>query len=240
MVIDTDLPLRGKVAVLAGATGAVGSALLARLLSGGASVAAVVRKPWQVAKVSEAVPVADRARCLVGCAPPGDSEAIAGFVKGAGDALGPLDALLCAAGTFRPAPFGREEAAAFAEQIEANYLAPALLARAVVPPMRRRRAGALVFVGADAVGVPGGSGMAGYLASKAALHEMVRVLAVELAEAGIRVAAVLPGIVDTEANRRAMPQADPRDWLPLGRVVDAMLRAAFGPPPAGPLLAVDR
>ena len=81
----------------------------------------------------------------------------------------------------------KEAAEELQELLEANLLTATNLARAVLGGMRRRRAGSLVFVGAAAVGTAA-SGMANYLASKAALHEFVRALALELHDSGVRAA----------------------------------------------------
>jgi NAD(P)-dependent dehydrogenase (short-subunit alcohol dehydrogenase family) len=97
--------------------------------------------------------------------------------------------------------------------------------------MRRHRRGTLTFVGSAAVGssVVGSSAplSANYLASKAALHEFVRALAVALADSGVRSAAILPSTLDTPANRQAMPEADRRDWVTLDRAVEALAACAF-------------
>jgi NAD(P)-dependent dehydrogenase (short-subunit alcohol dehydrogenase family) len=236
MPIDADRLCSGKVVVLSGATGAVGGALARRLHAGGARLGIAVRRPWQVAKVTEAL---GEQGVLVGCVPSADAEAAAGFAKGVIDALGPIDALLCAAGAFSAAPFGKEDSGALRGLLEANFVTPATLARAVVGPMRRRRSGRMVFFGAGAVGGPGGAGMSAYLASKAALHELVRVLSAELRDSGVTAAAVLPGVIDTAANRAAMPEADRSGWQDVDAVVDLALRCALGEPPGpGPLYAL--
>jgi len=231
MPINTD-PFAGKVVLLCGATGTLGSALARHLLQRGSRLGIAVRRPWQVAKVVETY---GPTRTLVGHVPSQDGEAAAGFVKGVADALGPISAFLCTAGTRRDAPIGKDPAGELAELLEANLLAGCNLARAVVGPMRRRRTGSLVFVGSGEVGA-GGTGSVGFLTAKAALHEYVRALACELADTGVRAAAVLPTTLDTPANRQRLPAADPRGWQPVEQVVEALLDCAFGPPPPGPLL----
>jgi NAD(P)-dependent dehydrogenase (short-subunit alcohol dehydrogenase family) len=63
----------------------------------------------------------------------------------------------------------------------------------------------------------------------------VRALAAEVRDQGLRVAAVLPTVLDTEANRKAMPDADRSKWQSVDQVVDLMLECAFGEPGDGPL-----
>jgi len=222
--------LTGKVAMLQGATGELGAAVVRQLRASGASTALAVRRPWQVDKTIETF---GSARMLVGCVPTGDGEAAAGFVKGAIDALGPIDALFCCNGAFRGGAIGKDGGDDLRDLLDANLMAGATLARAVVGPMRRRRTGSLVFVGSAAV-ARAGAGMANYVASKAALHEWVRVLAVELQDSGVRAAALLPETIDTQKNRAAMPAADHSAWQPLELVARALIELAFAPAAAGP------
>ncbi len=231
-----DTQLAGKTAVVAGATGQVGAALVRRLLAAGAKVALPVRKPWQVEKLKEAFAAPG---VFVGCVPETDGEAAAGFAKGVADALGPIAALVCATGAFDGGAIGRDPAGQLQELLQANLLAPANLARAVVGPMKRRKHGRLVFVGSAGVG-SGGAGAANYLASKAALHEWVRALDHEVAADGVRATAVVVGTIDTPANRAAMPDADRSQWVAVEQVVEALLLAAFDPGCVGPSLRLQQ
>lgn len=217
------MDLRNQVVLLSGATGALGAAFAKFVLQNGGKVAVAVRKPRQVASIAE---VLGRDRVLAGCVAPQDSEAAAGFVKGAQDALGPITAFVCTAGRWSGAPVGKEPAGELQDLLEANLLTGTNLARAVIGGMRRRRAGSLVFVGSAAVGTDGAG--TNYVASKAALHEYVRSLARELEGTGVRAAAILPVTIDTEQSRRAMPDADRARWVSLERVVETLALHAFG------------
>lgn len=179
--------LRDQVVVVAGATGRVGSWVCRMVLAGGGKVAAAVRKPWQVGKLQHEL---GRERLLVGLVPPLDTEAAAGFAKGANDALGPVTSFVGAAGSFAPRQPGREPGHDLAELLEANLLANATLARALLPGLRRRRRGTLAFVGAGPTGLATGS--AAFAAAKEALHGYVRSLAIDLEGTGIVTGVVLP------------------------------------------------
>ncbi len=216
------MDLKNHVVLLSGATGALGAAFATFVLKNGGKVAAAVRKSRQVASVTALL---GSERVLAGCVGPGDSEAAAGFVKGAQDALGPITALVCASGHWSGAPVGKEPAGELLDLLEANLLFGANLARAVIGGMRRRRSGSLVFVGSAAVGADGAG--ANYLASKAAVHEYVRALARELDGSGVRAAAILPTTIDTEQSRKLMPEADRSQWLSLDRVVEVLAQHAF-------------
>ncbi len=228
--------LAGKTIMVSGSTGALGGAVVNAALAAGARVAAVVRKSWQVDVVKSAHPGVP---LLVGCVPDTDGEAAAGFAKGVNDALGGIDTLLCCNGAFAANAIGRDPAGELQELMTANVLSVATLARGTVGVMKRQKRGAIVCVGSAAVG-SGGTHVANYLASKAALHEWVRALATELDGTGVRACAIVPSTIDTEANRRAMPDADASKWLPLEIVVRAMFAAAFAGAGSGPMFPVGK
>lgn len=91
------------------------------------------------------------------------------------------------------------------------FLAGRSAARAMT---KSKTAGRIIFIGARSALV-GAAGMAAYTASKAAVLRLTESMALELREGGITVNAVLPGTMDTPANRRAMPTADPAAWVSL-------------------------
>ena len=225
MPVNSGSQFSGKVVLISGATGAVGSALCTRLLDLGARLGIAVRRESQVGSVADP----NRGRdMLVGVVGSRDGEAAAGLIKGVEDSLGPIAHFISTAGMYRYALVGDERGQDAGALIEANYLSVVNLVRAVVGPMKRRRAGSIVLTGAQAVGEPN-TGMSLYLASKAALHEYASVLRAECAQHGIGVAVVKPGILDTEANRNAMPDVDRSSWTPVDRLVETLLEAAQSP-----------
>lgn len=226
-----------RTVLLSGVTGAVGGEVARQLLASGVRLGLPVRRSWQVAKTATALG-APRGQVLIGQVGPTDGEATAGFVKGVEDALGPVDALICCAGGFVYAAIGEDRGGVAAELFEGNVLSSMTLVRAVVPPMKRRRSGVLVFTGARAaLTSPPPAGMSLYFAAKTALHGYAAALHQELAADGIRTAVVAPGIIDTEANRTAMPDADRSGWHGVDAVARTLIRAAAGQL-AGPILAV--
>jgi NAD(P)-dependent dehydrogenase (short-subunit alcohol dehydrogenase family) len=95
----------------------------------------------------------------------------------------------------------------FALNLHAGYL----LARATVPVMLRQERGAIVNVAAKAA-LDHAAGAAAYAASKAAALALIDSLAADVKRKGVRVNTVLPSIIDTGANRRAMPKSDFAMW----------------------------
>jgi NAD(P)-dependent dehydrogenase (short-subunit alcohol dehydrogenase family) len=84
--------------------------------------------------------------------------------------------------------------------------------RAVIPHMRRARAGRIVAIGSRAAEDPGAT-VGAYSASKAALVSLIRTVAIENKDAGITANVILPGTIDTAANHAAMPDADVSKWV---------------------------
>ncbi|MBK8099174.1 MAG: SDR family NAD(P)-dependent oxidoreductase [Planctomycetes bacterium] len=233
MSVNAD-SLSGRVVLLAGVTGELGSHVARLLRARGARLGLLVRKPRQVAEITQAFAGEG---VLVGSVGPQDSEGAAGFAKGVADSLGPIDALIATNGAFAASTVGKEPSGELAELLEANLLTVATLARAVVGPMRRRRTGRIVAVGAAAV-EQASPGLANYLAAKAALHRWIVALDRDLEGSGVRALAVLPTTIDTASNRQTMPAADRRGWQSLDAVSEALVACAFGVPPAGPLYRV--
>lgn len=96
------------------------------------------------------------------------------------------------------------------------------IARAVIPHMRANGGGRIVAVGSRAAIDPGAN-VGAYSASKAALVSLVRTTAAENKDAGITANVVLPGTIDTAANRAADPKADTSKWVPPEKIADLIL-----------------
>lgn len=103
------------------------------------------------------------------------------------------------------------ESKVFDQMLALNLRSGYVLSRAVVPVMLKQRAGAILNV-ASRSAFDHAAGAAAYAASKAAAVAMIDSLAADLRGTGVRANSVLPSIIDTEANRKAMPHADYAKW----------------------------
>lgn len=108
-------------------------------------------------------------------------------------------------------PLHETPAEVWDRMMDLNLKSAWLVARAAIPALRRGGGGSLVFVSARAAR-EGRAGNSAYAVSKAALVVLAEAIAEEYGEEGVRASAVLPGTLDTEDNRRAMPGADPTRW----------------------------
>jgi len=224
--------LDGRIAIVTGAGSGIGRATAALLAEAGARVVAVDIDGEAVATTAAAI--TDRGRSASSASVDvRDAAAVDQFVSGVASRCGRIDVLANVAGVMHTAPIVDLTDDDLDAVLATNVKGPFHLARAVVPHMVARRAGSIVNVASAAIDVPT-RGLFAYAASKAALVQLTRVLAVEVGPDGIRVNAVAPGwvptgmtgrhytradgSVDTEAFERV---ADPmRALAPLGRIGD--------------------
>lgn len=105
----------------------------------------------------------------------------------------------------------------FERQFATNLRPTFLVTRAALPALVAAGGGAIVCVSSRAAVAPF-PGAAGYIASKAAVIAFAQAVAVEYRDAGVRCNVVLPGVIDTPANRAGQPNADRARWVSPARI----------------------
>jgi NAD(P)-dependent dehydrogenase (short-subunit alcohol dehydrogenase family) len=224
-------------AIVTGGTGTLGRALVRLLLARGTRVAV----PWRHAEEWRSLRQEAGGAPLLGIeASLADAAGAAAFVDEAATRLGVLDAVaLVAGGWAGGASFEDAPADEWGRMMRTNLDTVAHVCRAALPHLRAH-GGTVVAVGSRAAET-GGGGMAAYSVSKIAVHALVRVLAIENVGNGVRFNAVLPGTIDTPANRRAMPDADRSKWTSPDAIaaVMAFLLSPESAPTTGALVPVD-
>jgi NAD(P)-dependent dehydrogenase (short-subunit alcohol dehydrogenase family) len=194
--------LNGKVILLTGSRGGLGSVVIPILSGAGATLIVVDRVLSQ--------DIIDR-RGGFRADVTNESEVtrvVADTVRQAGR----IDGLINLVGAFVPGSAVDTDVAKWQTMLSLNVTSAFLLSRAVIPHMTARRSGRLIHIAARAALEPF-PGAAAYLVAKAALISLIRVLALELGGAGVTVNGILPGTIDTPANRESMPQADRSTWV---------------------------
>lgn len=193
--------------IVTGGTGALGSAVVETLLKAGAHC----HVPWMVEAELQRFSARTHPHVSLGQVSTLSSEVtVAEFYN----AVPNLWASIHLVGGFAMAPVAETDKVALMQQIEMNFVTCFLCCRAAVNAMSRQRTGGrIVNVAArPALEWRLGAGMAGYAASKAAVAALTVALAEEVAKDGILVNAVAPSIMDTRANRQAMPNAEHASW----------------------------
>lgn len=110
----------------------------------------------------------------------------------------------------------------FQRMFQLNVTSAFHVLRAVLPHMRKAGAGRIIAIGSRAAESPG-AGVGAYSASKAALVSLIRTVALENKDSGITANVILPGTIDTPANRKAMPGADTSQWVQPSAIADLIV-----------------
>jgi len=201
--------LDGKVALVTGATGALGQVVSKAFIAAGARVIATYVVEGELARFEAAVP-ADR--CEAAKVELTDRAAVAALVADIVRRHGRLDVLINGAGGFAPGGVLETTEAELDRLLTTNLKTAFFCTQAVLPQMIRQGAGRIVNVTARP-GLVGGGGIAAYAISKAAVAALTRAAADDVREHGVTVNAIAPSTIDTPANRKAMPDVDPSRWV---------------------------
>jgi NAD(P)-dependent dehydrogenase (short-subunit alcohol dehydrogenase family) len=127
--------------------------------------------------------------------------------------FGKIDILAHLVGGFAGGqPVAESDDATFERMLDMNLNSAFHMLRAVIPQMRKAGGGRIVAIASRAAENPG-AGVGLYSASKAALLSLIKTVALENRDAGITANVILPGTMDTAANRAAMPNADMSQWV---------------------------
>jgi len=200
----------GKAVLVAGGTGGLGSAVSRAFLEEDARVIVTYRNREEFARFADA---AGMPRPLEGFQVDVTDESATGeFTELVVAKYGRLDAMVNTVGAYAGgAKLWETDPKVFDRMMALNFRSGLLLSRAVIPAMLKAGRGAIVNVASKAA-LEHAAGNAGYAASKAAALALMDSLAAELKGTGVRVNSILPDIIDTEANRKAMPGADFAKW----------------------------
>jgi NAD(P)-dependent dehydrogenase (short-subunit alcohol dehydrogenase family) len=197
-----------RTVVVAGGTGALGASVSRAFLATGARVIATYRKQEEFDALAKqaggglsgvSIDVTDEA-------------AVAKFVAETESKYGAIDALVIAVGGYVGGKqLWETDLPTYEQMLSLNLRAAFVITRAVLPGMIRKNAGAIVNVASKA-GYGHAAGAAVYAASKAGVMALFDSLAEEVKPYNINVNSIVPSIMDTPSNRRAMPDADFSVW----------------------------
>ena len=203
----------GKIIVVTGALGALGSVVVDLALARGAKLASVDHAPTQVPATAN--------QYELGGVDLTDTAAAKKAIDAAAAHFGRLDALINIAGGFAFETIGDGDPKTWQRMYALNVTTALNASRAAIPHLIASGAGRIVNVGALGA-LQAGAGMGPYAASKAGVHRLTEALAAEY-KGRITVNAVLPSIIDTAANRASMPKADFSKWVRPTELADVIL-----------------
>jgi NAD(P)-dependent dehydrogenase (short-subunit alcohol dehydrogenase family) len=197
--------MKDKVVLVTGANGGLGTYVTQAFLAAGATVVGTSRKIQQsdfnipnFTALPAEISTREGAKVLV-------DQVVARFGK--------LDVLAHTVGGFAGGQsIADTDDATFQRMVDLNLNCVFHILRAAVPPLRQTGAGRIIAIGSRAALEPG-AGVGAYSASKAAMVSLIRTVALENKDAGLTANVILPGTMDTPANRKAIPNADVSKWV---------------------------
>ena len=202
---------KDKIALIAGGTGGLGRAVSRAFLAEGAKVIATYRREQEFEELKNSAG-ADASLLVGNDLDVTDEEAVRKCIQSILKENGRVDFLVNTVGAYAGGvKLWEMDASVFDQQLKLNLTSGYVLCRAVVPVMLKQGSGAIVNVASKAA-LDHAAGAAAYAASKAAAVAMMDSLAADLKGSSVRVNSILPSIIDTQANRKAIPGADFAKW----------------------------
>jgi NADP-dependent 3-hydroxy acid dehydrogenase YdfG len=217
--------LEGKVFILTGGGGAIAGAIARSFTQAGARLALVDTNEGII--IQRAQELGGRA-FVANLTHYPDAEMLVRQVKAQ---LGRIDGLVHTVGGFAYSPIKDTEPSLYDRMFDLNMRTLFYMTRAAIPELLAQKDGFIAGISAAAAWNGVGPGVALYAAAKAAVATYLRSLDAELAGSAVRVAIVYPmGAVDTPANRKEMPDADPMAWVDPAEIGESLVFAASRSP----------
>lgn len=213
--------LAGKIALVTGASGGLGTSVVSALLNSGATVVGISRQgdSGESKRENYHALAADLSR----------AESATKTIDDVASRFGRIDILAHLVGGFAGGKTVPEmDDATFQNMVEMNLNSAFYVLRASIPHMRRAGNGRVITIGSRAAEDPG-PGVGAYSASKAALVSLTRTVALENKDAGITANVILPGTIDTPLNRKFMPNTDFGTWVSPSSIASLIVWLASGP-----------
>jgi NAD(P)-dependent dehydrogenase (short-subunit alcohol dehydrogenase family) len=201
-----------RVALVTGGTGALGNAVTLELLRSGSRVAVTYRSmtEWEMLERK----AAEHGQNLFGQKIDlTRGEEVEHMVSEISSRWGHIDYFVALAGGFAAGKSYETDEPTWDKMFSLNLRSLVIPLRAIVPAMIKQTFGRIVTTSSGSILGGGGAGIAAYAVSKGAVRQLTEILADELKDYDIHVHCVLPGTMDTEANRKSMPKADFLKWV---------------------------
>ncbi len=206
------MSLTGKVALITGGTGALGRAVTAAFVEAGAAVAVTYVVEPEVPECKACLGSRADAPMFLKADVTVEADVLR-LVRAVVERLGRIDILLNLVGGYvGDLPVARLPEATWDHMLHLNLKSAFLCCKHVVPVMQQGGGGRIVTVSSRAA-IKVFPGISAYAAAKAGLLAFTETLASEVLKDGITVNAILPSVIDTPANRKAMPGADYSAWV---------------------------
>lgn len=203
--------LKDRAAIITGGTGGLGKSVLTVFLTEGANVLSTYRKDEELAETKELIDQY-REKALFVKADVTNTGDIENVVSKAVENFSRVDILVNIVGGFAQKSFNDTDEGMWDKMMTLNLKTAFLCSKAVLPHMERNSYGRILNIGSRPA-LKGSGKVSAYGASKAAVVNLTESLADEYKQDSINVNAVIPGTIDTAANRESMPDADYSKWV---------------------------
>lgn len=203
--------------LVTGASGGLGPAVVRAFLDAGVAAVFGVARSWDGHGLPEGNfhPIEADLTTADGC-------------RQAAELARPVDVLVHVMGGFAGGtPVGQTTDETWRQMMDLNLNSAFYMIREVLPSMLAAGRGRIVAIGSR-TGVEPAANLSAYAVSKAAVHTLIRTVALEVAGTGVTANAILPSVIDTAANRKAMPQADYSRWVKPQAIADVVTWLASG------------
>jgi NAD(P)-dependent dehydrogenase (short-subunit alcohol dehydrogenase family) len=212
----------GKVVIIGGASGSLGSALVRAFGAAGASLVLPDRKTGRIAEMFPEI-AGSGDHLLLDALNVTQPEGAEKLVEETLARFGQVDVLANTIGGYDAGkPPHETPLETWDGMMNVNARSAFVLSRAAIPPMLERKRGAIIHTGSKS-SLGAGSRDVAYSASKSAVARLVESLSAAYRRSGLRINGVLPGTMDTEDNRAAMPNADHSRWVSTDDVASVFL-----------------
>jgi 3-oxoacyl-[acyl-carrier protein] reductase len=211
------MDMEGRIILITGAKGGLGSFVTKSFLAAGATVIGSSRS----IKQSDY----NNPRFTAMAVDFSDATAVQKMVDDVISRFGKIDVLAHIMGGFAAGTIAETDEKTWMQMLDMNLISAFHALRAVLPYMHKTKYGRIVAVGSLTATEPH-AGLGAYVASKTALATLVQTVALENVDANITANVVLPGTMDTPANRASMPTADFSKWLQPENVASLILKLA--------------
>jgi NAD(P)-dependent dehydrogenase (short-subunit alcohol dehydrogenase family) len=207
--------------LITGATGSLGSAISREFAQTEARLALASTSADKLDQLADELALPEK-RVLTFSGDLTNPQDVQALVERVKSRFGHLNVLLNTVGGWSGGtPVWETEVEAWEKALVLNLRSAFLLSRAVLPPMLEDGWGRIVHVGSKTAVEPRAK-QAGYAVSKMGLITLTEVIAKEVKGRGVTANVVLPSIIDTPANRRAMPKLDPEKWVKPAQIAATM------------------
>ena len=214
-------PLRDRVVLISGATGALGSAVTRTFAQTPARLALTGRSEQKLERLAVEAGLPGE-RILPVAADVTQAASVKDLVDAVLAHFGRIDVLLNTAGGWSGGkPVWDTSVDEWEHMLALNLHSAFLLSRAVLPHMLENGWGRIVHVSSKTAVTPHGK-RAAYAVSKMGLVTLTEVIAAEVKGTGVTANVILPSVIDTPANRASMPKADLSKWVPPERIAATM------------------